>query len=328
MRRLAVTLAVVLLACAALFACGGQEGPQPDTGTQAEAPDEETTSGSAPGETTVAGSRPSGEGSGSEDETTESTTGAGVEAAAEVPEAEEDGELFTAQPEMSGGEAGAAESISAVRFGVHEGYERAVIDFGAGGSAASGVPEWSLVSPTGEGYARVYLPGVVSTAVSDGGFGGGILDGFYVVRAPGGGLFVDLFATGAFQYRVLELGDPGRLAVDFRPASVDLAIPLPARGESNVVMQPRPGGAVTSPLTVSGYSRNFEASTTLRLVGPGGEVLAEQVVLANDWAETWGYFEGTLRFPAFSGGATLQVGSPSPRDGSFQGVEVPVVFGG
>jgi hypothetical protein len=35
-----------------------------------------------------------------------------------------------------------------------------------------------------------------------------------------------------------------------------------------------------------------------------------------------------LKFPAFKGRATLRVGVASPRDGSFEGVEVPVTYGG
>ncbi len=233
---------------------------------------------------------------------------------------------FTAAPEMNGGSEGAADSIRGIRFGEHEGYERAVIDFGSEGAPASQVPLWSLSSPTGEGYARITFPDVDATSVSDGTFGGSILDNFYVVRAPGGGMFVDLFATGAFQYRVTELSDPGRLVVDYRPASVDLSFPIPAQSEKTVLFEPRKGEAVTSPLRVSGYSRNFEASNTIVLRDPSGSVLSRSTVLSNDWAETWGYFEASLEFPAFEGQATLQVGSQSPRDGSFEGTEVPITY--
>ena len=235
---------------------------------------------------------------------------------------------FTAAPETNGGTEGAADSIQGVRFGEHEVYERAVVDFGSEGAPASQVPAWSLSSPTGEGYARITFPDLDTTSVSDGTFGGSILDNFYVVRAPGGGLFVDIFATGAFQYRVTGLSDPGRLVVDYRPASVDLSFPIPAQAKKTVLFQPREGEAVTSPLKVSGYSRNFEASNTITLRDSGGNVLSRRSVLSNDWAETWGYFETSLGFPVFEGQATLQVGSVSPRDGSFEGVEVPVVYGG
>ena len=231
---------------------------------------------------------------------------------------------FVAAPEESGGIPGAADSVRDVRFGAHEGYERVVVDFGSGGAAADRVPAWTLSSPTGEGYARVYLPGVFSTATTDGSFGGAIVDDYYVVRSPDGGLFVDVFATGAFQYRVLELSEPGRLAIDFRPADVDLDSPLPATGGNTVLTSPRPGETVESPLSVSGYSRNFEAANTIRLLDASGEVVAEETVLANGWAETYGYFEATIPLENFSGTATLQVGTESPRDGTFEGVEIPV----
>ncbi len=235
---------------------------------------------------------------------------------------------FTAAPEMSGGTERAADSILEVRFGEHEGYERVVIVFGSEGTTASGVPTWSLSSPTGEGYARITFPGVDTTSISDGAFEGSIIDNFYVVRAPGGGLFVDIFATGAFQYRVIELSDPGRLIVDYRPADVALGFPIPAQAQKTVLFEPRLNEAITSPLRVSGYSRNPEASNTIILRDPSGNVLSQSTVLSNDWLDTWGYFETSLEFPAFDGVASLQVGSNSPRDGSFEGVVVPVTYGG
>jgi Immunoglobulin-like domain of bacterial spore germination len=235
---------------------------------------------------------------------------------------------FTAAPEMNGGSEEAADSVRGIGFEEHEGYERAIIDFGFGSTPASQVPAWSLSSPTGEGYARITLPGVDATAVSDGTFGGSILDNFYVVRAPGGGLFVDIFATGAFQYRVTELSEPGRLTIDYRPANVDLGFPIPAQAQRTVLFQPREGDAIVSPLTVSGYSRNFEASNTVTLRDSGGNVLSQTTVSSNDWLDTWGYFETPFEFPAFEGRATLQVGSESARDGSFEGVEIPVTYGG
>jgi hypothetical protein len=227
---------------------------------------------------------------------------------------------------MAGGSEGAAHGILGVRLGEHEDYERAVIDFGSEGSPAPQVPEWSLSSPTGEGYARISLPAIDVTSVTDGTFGGSILDDFYVVRAPNSGMFVDIFATGAFQYRVMELSDPGRLVIDYRPANVSLGFPLPARSDRTVLFEPRESEAVTSPLKVSGYSRNFEASNKILLVDPSGNVLAQSTVLSNDWLDAWGYFETSLEFPAFTGQATLQAGSESARDGSFEGVAAPVVY--
>jgi len=235
---------------------------------------------------------------------------------------------FTVTPELKGGLEEAADSIQEVRFGKHEGYERAVIDFGSERAPASRVPVWSLSRPIGEGYVRITFPGIDATSETDGIFGGSILDNFYVVRAPGGGMFVDVFATGAFRYQVMELSNPGRLVLDYYPTSGDLSFPIPARAKKTVLFEPRQGEAITSPLRLSGYSRNFEASNTITLRASSGEILFQRTVLSNDWTETWGYFEASLEFPAFEGLATLRVGGENPRDGSFEGVEVPVTYGG
>lgn len=234
---------------------------------------------------------------------------------------------FAASPEDSGGSGYGADGILGVRFGDHEGYERVVVDLGSGGEPASGIPKWTLSSPTGDGRLKLNLPSARNTEVSDGSLdeaGAELLDGFYAVRAPGGGMFVDFFAERAFYYRVVELSDPARIAIDFKPAGSELDIPLPAREGNTVVTEPRRGDSIGSPLTISGYSRNPEASNTIMLQGPGGRTLAQETVLSNDWTATWGYFETTLETPPFTGEATLKVGTQSARDGSFEGVEIPV----
>jgi hypothetical protein len=319
-RLLAALLLALLLtlapACAAPERGDNGENPAPE-------PKEEPADrgDGSPGET--AGTTAEETGGTSGEEPVEETTQAGS------PESEspEGASRFTAAAEASGGEPGAADTIGVARFGDHGGYERAVIKFESGGGPAAGVPEWTLSSPAAEGYARIELPGIESTAVSGGSFGGEIMDDLYVVRSPESGFFVDVFATGPFQYRVLELKDPGRLAIDFRQASGPLD-PLPERTARTVLFEPREGESVSSPLTISGYSRNFEGSNTITLTGPDGAVIAEQTVQANDWSDTWGYFETTLEFSPFSGEAILSAGSQSPRDGSFEGAEVPVVYGG
>lgn len=263
-------------------------------------------------------------GAAKETEVTQGSTGAASPAVNEN-EADSPGEgPFTASPEASGGAGLDADTILAVRYGKHEGYERLVVDLGTGSEPAGSVPEWKLTSPTGDGLLRVSFPSVSVTRVSDGDLGGGILKNFHVVRGPEDGMFVDFFATGAFTYRVLELTDPARLVVDFEPSALPLGMPLPAEGGKTVLTQPREGERIGSPLTVNGYSRNFEAANTIILTDAGGEVVARKTVQANDWSVTWGYFEATLDAPSFSGKGTLRVGSTSARDGSFEGVEIPV----
>jgi hypothetical protein len=231
---------------------------------------------------------------------------------------------FVTDLEASGGSSYEADTVLAVRYGVHEGYERVVLDLGTGEEPAEMVPEWTLMSPTGDGLLRVTLPSVSATGVSDGRFGDDLLKSFYVVRAPEGGMFVDILAREAFAYRVLEPSDPARLVVDFKPSEKPLKVPLPKAGGNTVLVEPRAGARIATPLTLSGYSRNFEASNTVVLMDSEGDVVARQTITSNDWSETWGYFEATLDLHPFSGKGTLRVGTESARDGTFEGVEVPV----
>lgn len=140
-------------------------------------------------------------------------------------------------------------------------------------------------------------------------------------------MFVDFFARQAFRYRVVGLGDPARLVVDFKPTGAGLKAPLPAEGGDTVLVEPHPEARVSDPLTVSGYSRNLGANDTITLTGPRGRVLVRKTVESNDWNHTWGYFEATIDLPPFSGKGTLKVGTNDSSDGSFDGVEIPVRAG-
>ena len=231
---------------------------------------------------------------------------------------------FGSEPRAEGGFGFEADTLLAVRHGSHGDFERVVLDLGAGEEPAGAVPRWTLDSPEGDCLLRVNLPSANATVVSDGGFGDGLLRNFHVVRAPEGGMFVDVLAREGFRYRVLELTGPARLVVDLQPTGARPKEPPPARGGETVLVEPRPGSRVSDPLTVSGYSRNFEASNTIVLKSDGGEILARETVLANDWSSTWGYFEATLDLPPLPEKGTLSVGTESARDGSFEGVEIPV----
>jgi hypothetical protein len=60
-------------------------------------------------------------------------------------------------------------------------------------------------------------------------------------------MFVDFFARSAFLYRVLEVGDPARLVVDFKPAGTPSKMPLPAEGGETVLVEPRRGAESPTP---------------------------------------------------------------------------------
>ncbi len=234
------------------------------------------------------------------------------------------GARFVTQTEAKGGSGWEADTVLAVRYGAHDGHERVVLDLGTGDEPAREVPEWTLVSTPQRGLLRLTLPSVSQTAVSEGSLGDALLDRFYVVRAPDGGMFVDVLAREAFAHRVMELPNPARLVVDLRPTGAPLEARPPAVGGDTVLVEPRAGARIGNPLTVSGYSRNFEASNTIILEDSGGKVLARRTVPGNDWTSTWGYFEATLDIPRFAGEGILRVGAESARDGTFEGVEVPV----
>jgi hypothetical protein len=233
---------------------------------------------------------------------------------------------FVAETQASGGSGYDADTVLAVRYEVNENYERAVIDLGTGLEPAGPVPEWSLASQEDEGLLRVTLPSASATCVSDGRFGEGALHSFHVVRAPEGGMFMDIFTREAFLYRVVELSDPARLVVDFKPTG-DLTAPLPAEGGGTVLVEPRPHAKISDTLTVSGYSLDSEAANTVTLLDSNRKVLVRRTIPGNDRGHTWGYFEATLDLPFFSGKATLEVGTGSAHNGSFAGAQIPVRAG-
>ncbi len=235
----------------------------------------------------------------------------------------EGGRGFVAAVESSGGEAGAAGRIERVRFRIFDDYERLIIDFGRRGGKPAGVPRWFVESPPEGGYVRLHFPGVTSTEITDEDFVGSVLDELYVVRDRDGGLFADVFAMHAFRYRVTELPESGRLAVDLRGVREGLKFP-PTTGDEVVVLQPREAEEVGSPLMVQGYARLFEGRVTISLLDRDREVISSKTVLANDWTTAWGRFAATLQYSGYEGLATLRVGSRSPKDGSFVGTETEI----
>jgi hypothetical protein len=256
----------------------------------------------------------------------EATAGAATEIEGDLAGADEAsaGVPFVSKTRAGGGSGYDADTVLAMRHGAYEDYERAVIDFGTGWETAGTVPEWTLVSPEADGLVRVSLPSTTATRVSDGGFSGGLLEGFYIVQAPEGGLFVDFFARDAFLYRVLELEDPARLVVDFEPVGGAPKVSPPARSGNTVLVEPRQHAGISDPLMVSGYSRHREAANTITLIDSHGKVLARRTVRSNGWNHTWGYFEATLDLPPFSGEGTLKVGTGGAHKSDLEGIEVPV----
>ncbi len=235
----------------------------------------------------------------------------------------------TAAPTLTGGEARPDARIADIRFGQHPDFERLVIDFATDQESASAVPHWRIEKAAGEGVLRIHLPTATETAFTDAQLAGEYMwvTQVCVVRAPDRSLFVDVFIPAAYQFRVQELRDPLRLVIDVVPGGTETYI-LPATAKDTVLIAPRPGATVQGTLTVSGYSRHFEANNVIILQDSEGNELARAIATSTDYIETWGHFSSQLTVPARTGTGTLLVGDFDAQDGSFKGVTIPVQFGG
>ena len=294
------TLATLLIALALAVACGaGREDSISTTGSSAAEDSQETNP----------------------------VRGTGVEDDEPEPEDGDGGQdAFVGSGESSGGEAGAADRIEDVRFQIFDGYERLIVGFG-GGERKVGVPRWTVESPEEGGYVRLRFPGVHSTRLAHEDFVGSTLNELYVVRDRGGGLFVDVFGTHGFRYRVTDLPESGRLPVDLCGIAEEIRFP-PTTGNRSVVLQPREAEEVESPINVRGYARLFEGQVTASLRDRERDVLPSKTVRINDWATAWDLFQTTLEFSGYEGLATLRVGGRSAKDGSFVGTETEVFLEG
>jgi hypothetical protein len=91
-----------------------------------------------------------------------------------------------------------------------------------------------------------------------------------------------------------------------------------------LVERPALGETVTSPVRVSGTASVFEATLQVRLIGPAGETLGDEVVTASEGAPGRGTFSVELPFAA-SGEGVVEAYTLSAADGSEQhNVAVPV----
>ena len=77
----------------------------------------------------------------------ESTVGVAPEGDVSGAAEASSGTRFVARTEMSGGSGYDADTVLAVRHGIHGGYERVVIDLGTGEEPAETIPQWTLTSP-------------------------------------------------------------------------------------------------------------------------------------------------------------------------------------
>lgn len=143
-----------------------------------------------------------------------------------------------------------------------------------------------------------------------------LVNRLYVVRALGGGMFVDLHLNEPAAARARVESSPARLTIELRPGLVPFK-GVSTIGDQVVVVSPTRDAVVGAAPTLSGYSRTFEANVMV-VVSQEGEVVTETTTTAADYLETWGEFETTLSLP--SGTVSTFVGEASPEDGTLRGV--------
>lgn len=179
--------------------------------------------------------------------------------------------------------------------------------FDGSGPLADDVPADVSVEGFGS-MARITMPGVAFgrfDATED--FGELTV---LVARNADGSLHVDVLAGAPSEFFARFLDDPARIVLDVLPANVAAAsLAAPILGEGVVLAVPPPP-EVRLPLSVSGYSRWFEATGTLVVrrqadVAGTGEVVAAVVtgdsvvgeargaawgITSTDWIDAWGTF--------------------------------------
>jgi hypothetical protein len=225
---------------------------------------------------------------------------------------------------LAGDGSGNAREVSSLRWEAHDGCERFVIDLEDGdGSPAAGAGsvDVELIRPLG--VVRVSLRDVeqVSTDATDTRTAGTLVRAGYVVRKPEGGhLFVDLHLGQPAEAHALLLQDPARVVIDVRPGGARLPEQAPAEPRV-VVLEPRPGTA-SYPLRVSGYARTFEANVVAR-IEKAGAAPVETFTTSTGWVDAWGYYSLVIDAGP-TGSIVLHVGEYSAKDGTWEGVRVPL----
>lgn len=208
-------------------------------------------------------------------------------------------------------------TIGAISWDAAEGCETFTIAFQTSeGAPATTPPSARVLHLDSFQVLRVQMLGVGATVITDQLVETQLVDRLYVVRSLDGGMFVDFHLAEPAQARVEATASPARLVLTLKQGLVPLS-GFSVFADRVVVTSPPAGSTVDAFLTVSGYSRTFEAGVLL--IGTvGNDVVVERTTTAADWTETWGEFRSTINLP--QGPVSLFVGESSARDGALEGV--------
>ena len=199
--------------------------------------------------------------------------------------------------------------VSGVRWASYPTCVRIVLEF----TASSGAP---AVLPPGVGPLFIRSAGVLrlqlDPAVSRSSFLDQVVDTelvetAYVVRRPGGDLFVDLHLGAPGMVRVSVASGPARVVVDVL-AGGD-AYGSPAIVTDDLVVIDPVGESAIYPFTVNGYTRGAAEVMTVAIESAGSEQILESEI--GERIDAWGAF--TVLVPdGPDGPATMIVGDQIP----------------
>lgn len=218
----------------------------------------------------------------------------------------EDGELLAL--ESSDGDATRVSGLTGIQ---DQDCDRFIISLSTdAGAPATSVGRTRVVFLRDLGVVRIFLPDVADTNITDGIFELPLIDRAYVVRSVDGSLYIDAHLGAAALARSVVTQSPAQVVVELDPGGPDLA-PAAARSDLVVVLAPREGKA-EYPLTVTGYSRTFEANVVISLF-KGNAISELRVTTATDYLGAWGEFTVTLDSGA-QGTLQLVVGDDTDQD--------------
>ena len=189
------------------------------------------------------------------------------------------------------------------------------------GSPSSALPPAEVELMADAGLLRMsFDPAVQTTSITDASFSGGLFNSVYVVRGLDGRLFVDAHLSRSVE-AAAEAG-PSRLTVVLRGAA-GYPSSRPSASPSTVVTSPAWYEAVSYPITVAGYARNFEANVIGFTTGPDGTAGPAYHTSSADYIQTWGEFHLLIE-EGPAGPVTLNAGDYDAESDDFHGVHLPL----
>ncbi len=205
--------------------------------------------------------------------------------------------------------------LGLISWQVDRGCERFGVEFETSEGAPATTPPTVVVDflPTRQ-VLRVWTD-VDATVITDQLVETPLVTRLYVVRALGGGLFIDFHLSGAAQARVAISNSPARMSLEMQAGTDPLTAPA-VTSDRVVVVTPEVGIETGTEVEVTGYSRVFEANVSM-IATMGSEVVATANATAADWTETWGEYRAPMTLPP--GQVSLFVGEESPEDGQLVG---------